>query len=181
MTRREAIKCIIKGFALASVPFVPRLAFSSPIAEHCSGRLAFFHMHTNESLQLKYLDKRGKFDSGALDALDHLFRCHYNNRTHPISPALYVFLDVVRTRLGRSGQPYHLYSGYRSPEYNRYLRSRSSGVAQKSYHLKGMAADVALEGVSLQDIYRAAVNLKKGGVGKYSHFVHLDVGPVRTW
>ncbi|MFO8083527.1 MAG: DUF882 domain-containing protein [Desulfobacterales bacterium] len=181
MTRREAIKFLVKSFALASVPVIPRSVFSSPVSRYCSGRLNFYNMHTNESLRLKYLDKKGKFDSGAIDALNHFFRCHYNDKIHPIAPDLYLFLDNVRTRLGKTGKRYRLYSGYRSPEYNQYLRRQNSGVAQKSYHLKGMAADVALEGVRLRDIHRMAINLKNGGVGKYSHFVHLDVGPARTW
>jgi uncharacterized protein YcbK (DUF882 family) len=44
-----------------------------------------------------------------------------------------------------------------------------------------MAADVALEGVNLNDLHRMGLRLEKGGVGKYSNFVHLDVGPVRSW
>jgi uncharacterized protein YcbK (DUF882 family) len=181
MTRREAMKLLITGIALASVPGIPQLAFSSPVSQFCSGKLNLFHAHTNESLKLRYLDRRGNFDSGALDALDHLFRCHYNDKVYPIAPELYVLLDTVRTRLGATGRRYRLYSGYRSPEYNMRLRRQSRGVAKKSYHLKGMAADVALEGVNLNDLYRMGLRFEKGGVGKYSKFVHLDVGPVRTW
>lgn len=181
MTRREAIKFLLKGLALVSVPVVPTTVFSSPLSKYCSGRLHLYHAHTNESLKLRYLDKRGNFDSGAIKALNHFFRCHYNGKACSMAPDLYVLLDVVRTRLGVTSKRYHLYSGYRSPEYNQYLRSKSGGVAKKSYHLKGMAADVALEGVRMDSIHRAALNIKKGGVGKYKHFVHMDVGPVRAW
>ena len=181
MTRREAIKLLFKGIALASVPGIPQLALSAPISKFCSGKLNLFHAHTNEALKLRYLDKRGNFDSGALDALDHLFRCHYNDKVYPIAPELYVLLDSVRTRLGATGRRYRLYSGYRSPEYNAQLRRQTRGVAKKSYHLKGMAADVALEGVGIRDLYRMGLKLEQGGVGRYARFVHLDVGPVRRW
>jgi uncharacterized protein YcbK (DUF882 family) len=181
MTRREAVKFLLKGFALASVPFIPRLAFSSPVSRHCSGRLSLFNVHTNEALALSYLNRQGNIDSGAIDALNHFFRCHYNDKVYPIAPDLFVLLDGVRTRLGKTAHRYRLFSGYRSPEYNQILRRRSRAVAKDSYHLKGMAADVLLEGVRLDLVQRTALNLKKGGVGKYSQFVHLDVGPVRTW
>ena len=90
-------------------------------------------------------------------------------------------LDAVRSRLGASERPYLLYSGYRSPTYNRLLARRDADVARKSYHIQGMAADIALEGVRLSHIEKAARNLCLGGVGKYGDFVHLDVGPVRRW
>jgi uncharacterized protein YcbK (DUF882 family) len=181
MTRREAVKLLMKSIALASVPCIPHLAFSATVSKFCSGKLNLLHAHTHESLKLRYLDKRGNFDSGALDALDHLFRCHYNDKVFPIDPGLYVLLDAVRTKLGATGRRYRIYSGYRSPEYNMLLRKKSRGVAKNSYHLKGMAADIVLEGVRLNDLHRMSLKLKKGGVGKYSQFVHLDVGPVRNW
>jgi uncharacterized protein YcbK (DUF882 family) len=151
------------------------------VSKYCSGKLNFFNAHTNESLKLRYLDKRGNFDSRALHALNHLFRCHYNDKVHPIAPGLYVLLDAVRTRLGATGKRYRIYSGYRSPEYNMLLSKQNKRVAKQSYHLKGMAADVVLEGVNLNDVHRMGLKIKKGGVGKYSQFVHLDVGPVRNW
>jgi uncharacterized protein YcbK (DUF882 family) len=54
-------------------------------------------------------------------------------------------------------------------------------VAKKSYHLKGMAADIAIKGISLQQIRDEAVTLAQGGVGDYDKFIHVDIGPVRTW
>jgi uncharacterized protein YcbK (DUF882 family) len=99
----------------------------------------------------------------------------------PIDPALYVLMDRIHTRLGAGKRSLQLISGYRSPEYNRFLRARSNGVAKKSYHLKGMAADIAIKGISLQQIRDEAVTLAQGGVGDYDKFIHVDIGPVRTW
>jgi len=80
-------------------------------------------------------------------------------------------------------EPYLLLSGYRTPATNAMLRRRSGGVAKKSRHLKGQAADVRLTSRSVNQMYRAAVACHGGGVGRYtgSDFVHMDCGPVRSW
>ena len=82
-----------------------------------------------------------------------------------------------------ASEPYMLLSGYRTPGTNSMLRSRSRGVAKNSRHVKGEAADLRLSSRSVNQMYRAAVACKAGGVGKYSrsNFVHLDCGPVRSW
>jgi uncharacterized protein YcbK (DUF882 family) len=178
MTRRDALKRIVLG---GIIPFLPRLAEAFPLERHCLRRISFYNTHTNESLTVNYIDKNGFFDPTALNQLNSLFRCHYNDEVHPIDPRLFVLLDAVRTRLGAPGRTYELISGYRSPEYNELLRSTSRKVAKNSYHLKGMAADVRLEGVDLSAIQKKARCLNMGGVGKYSQFVHLDVGSVRCW
>jgi uncharacterized protein YcbK (DUF882 family) len=43
--------------------------------------------------------------------------------------------------------------------------------------------DIRLNGVALSNVHKAALSLKRGGVGFYptSNFVHVDVGRVRTW
>jgi uncharacterized protein YcbK (DUF882 family) len=56
-------------------------------------------------------------------------------------------------------------------------------VAAQSLHLLGQAIDIRVPGLELKDLYKAAVELRGGGVGIYtgSNFVHVDVGRVRTW
>jgi uncharacterized protein YcbK (DUF882 family) len=82
-----------------------------------------------------------------------------------------------------SGAPFHVFSGYRSPKTNSELAQLSNGVAKKSLHMRGMAADVRLPGRALSDLKHAAASLKLGGVGYYpkSDFIHVDVGRVRYW
>ena len=74
-------------------------------------------------------------------------------------------------------------SGYRSPTTNRYLRRHSRGVAKKSYHMKAQAADIQIPGIRLSKLRSIAKSIGVGGVGYYprSNFVHVDVGPVRSW
>jgi len=100
---------------------------------------------------------------------------HIDLRTIDIMAAAHNLLDV--------SEPYMLLSGYRSPATNAMLRSRSSGVAKNSLHLKGQAADLRLSSRSVNQMARAAAACRAGGVGKYhgSNFVHMDCGAVRTW
>lgn len=86
-------------------------------------------------------------------------------------------------RLLDTDEPFMMLSGYRSPETNAMLRSRSRGVARNSLHMKGQAADLRLDGRSVSQMARAAQACRGGGVGRYSrsNFVHMDCGPVRSW
>lgn len=147
----------------------------------CSGKLSFYNIHTREALAIRYLDRKGQFDRRALSKLNNVFRCRYSQDAHPIDQNLFLLLDALKTRLGSHDRPYLLISGYRSPQFNDFLRGQNHAVAERSFHLKGMAADINMEGVRLADIRRTAVSLKAGGVGLYSGFVHVDVGPHRTW
>jgi uncharacterized protein YcbK (DUF882 family) len=74
-------------------------------------------------------------------------------------------------------------SGYRSPKTNKMLRRNGNGVAKKSYHLKGQAADIRVPGSSLSKVRNTARALRVGGVGYYprSGFIHVDTGDVRSW
>ncbi len=96
-------------------------------------------------------------------------------RTVDIMAAAHNLLDV--------NEPYMLLSGYRSPQTNAMLRSRSRGVAKNSLHMKGQAADLRLASRSVGQMARAASSCHAGGVGKYSrsNFVHMDCGVIRTW
>jgi uncharacterized protein YcbK (DUF882 family) len=80
-------------------------------------------------------------------------------------------------------EPFHVISGYRSPETNALLRKRNRGVAKNSLHVVGKAIDIRLPGVPLSVLRRVAVKLRGGGVGYYprSNFIHVDIGRVRYW
>ncbi len=146
-----------------------------------TGHLSFVKANTRESLEISYLNASGEMDPAAWKRLNQFFRCPRTGRVTPITPSLFFLLDGVHRKLEAGRRPIVLYSGYRSPAYNRMLRRRDRHVARNSYHLKGMAADISLKGVRLADIRAAAKDLCAGGVGGYADFVHLDVGPVRSW
>jgi uncharacterized protein YcbK (DUF882 family) len=73
--------------------------------------------------------------------------------------------------------------GYRSAATNRKLRKKSRRVAKDSRHIIGQAVDVRFYGLDLSEAHQLALAMKAGGVGYYpkQNFIHLDVGPVRSW
>lgn len=137
--------------------------------------------HTHERLNAVYWVE-GTYIPEVLDEVDHIMRDWRAGLKMRIAPDL---VDIIAAthRLLETDEPFSLYSGYRSPATNAWLRRRSRGVARQSYHVKGMAADLHMDGRSVRQISRAARKLKAGGIGRYSRsaFVHLDSGPVREW
>ncbi len=106
-------------------------------------------------------------------------------RVDEVKPIAHKTVDIIAAahRKLDTTEPFVVYSGYRTPQTNRLLRSRSGGVARNSYHIKAMAADLHVKNRSVRQIASAAQSLGAGGVGRYSRsdFVHVDCGPVRTW
>jgi len=143
--------------------------------------VAFHHLHTGEQLKVDYW-VNGRYQRDALRAVNHLLRDYRTGQLHTIDPALLDVIDGLRHRLGTGG-PVEVVSGYRSPETNELLREEGAGVAKASYHLRGMAIDMRVPGRSLRNVKRAAMSMRRGGVGYYPHsnFVHVDVGPIRHW
>ncbi|MEJ5347991.1 MAG: DUF882 domain-containing protein [Desulfosoma sp.] len=182
MTRRDFFKGILgAGLSSGMVLMRSNPVLAAPYLRRFSGVLSVYNLHTDEQLTVRYMSRNGRLDARALRRLDYLFRCHFTNTIRPVDRSLYLLLDAVQQRLRAYRRPYFLVSGYRSPVYNEYLRQQGYSVAEKSYHMKAMAADVYIEGVSLDALRSAAADFRAGGVGTYSDFIHLDVGPVRYW
>ena len=91
-------------------------------------------------------------------------------------------LHSLQATLG-SRRRFEVFSAYRSPSTNAALFEEGHGVAEHSFHMAGKAIDIRLPGRSLPTLRRAALQLRRGGVGYYprSGFVHVDVGPLRRW
>ena len=73
-------------------------------------------------------------------------------------------------------------SGYRHQIYNQYLRNTGVGAAISSQHINGKALDVVMGRGRFREkfIQMARVHGFKG-IGRYNTFVHIDLGPSRTW
>ncbi len=145
-------------------------------------RLAFHNTHTGEELVTTFW-RGGSYDTAALEEINYILRDFRSGDVHPINTGLLNLLTVMRHKMG-SSEPVNIISGYRSPRTNAMLQATGSGgVARRSFHLRGMAIDVRVPGTSTSGIARLARGLGVGGVGYYSSsdFVHVDVGPVRTW
>ena len=144
-------------------------------------RVPVRNLWTEETRDLVYW-RDGDYDRRALDAYSHLLRDHRNGAVEPIFYGLLDQLFYLWKALARPG-PIGLVSGYRSPGTNAWLRASTEGVARNSLHTIGMAADIRVPGIATDAVWRAAVGLRRSGAGLYrgSDFVHLDVGPVRSW
>jgi len=149
-----------------------------PAAERTIG---FHNLHTGENLKTTYWAD-GRYIVSSLKDIDFVLRDFRTGDVAKIDPGLLDLLHVLQSRM-ESSEPFHVISGYRSPKTNSKLAQASNGVAKKSLHMRGMAADVRLPGRALPNLKRAAVSLKLGGVGYYpnSDFIHVDVGRVRYW
>jgi uncharacterized protein YcbK (DUF882 family) len=144
-------------------------------------RIRMFSGRTGERIDMIYWIE-GKYIKDALREVNYFMRdwrqdsaTNMDTRTIDIMAAAHNLLDAQ--------EPYMLLSGYRTPQTNAMLRSRSGGVAKKSLHMKGQAADLRMQGRSVSQIARAAQACAAGGVGRYSksNFVHMDCGVVRSW
>ncbi len=152
--------------------------------EGCAIRkVSLRNLHTEECLDTVYFEN-GHYDPDALRAVNRVLRDFRNGEQHEIEPTLIDLLDSVRARTG-TRQPFHVISGYRSPQTNAMLQEEHehSGVATHSLHMQGEAIDIRLPDVQLAHLRNAAFSLQRGGVGFYpaSDFVHVDVGAVRHW
>ena len=163
-----------------AAPYVSRELATGEVG--CAVRkVSLRNLHTEECLDTVYFEN-GHYDPDAMRRVQHVLRDYRNGAQHEIEPGLVDLLDTIRARTG-TRQPFHVISGYRSPQTNAMLHEESSGVAAHSLHMEGEAIDIRLADVSLDHLRNAAWSLQRGGVGYYaaSNFVHVDVGNVRHW
>jgi uncharacterized protein YcbK (DUF882 family) len=181
LERRSLLKLGLGAAAGAGLAAVPALGWATPLANASMRTVAMDNLHTGESLQGVYWDD-GSYVPEVLDAVNSHLRDYRTGDVHPIDPQLLDLLDAVATLTGTQS-PFQVISGYRSAKTNEMLHERSAEVAKKSFHLQGMAIDIRLPDVELRHLHAAASSLGRGGVGYYpeSNFVHIDVGPVRSW
>jgi uncharacterized protein YcbK (DUF882 family) len=82
-------------------------------------------------------------------------------------------LQVLRDAVGKS---ISITSGYRSPQHNKKI-----GGAKDSQHVKGMAADIKVAGMTPKEVALVIDGLiesgkmKQGGIGIYASWVHYDI------
>ena len=177
LSRRD----FVRASALAAVSACLPNALAGAKESRKDRSLAFYNTHTGERLKTTYWSD-GDYVDESLHEINHILRDARNDQICEIDRRLLDLLHVLRSAV-ETREPFHVISGYRSPQSNAFLRSRSSGVAENSLHLVGKAIDIRVPGRRLADIRNAAITLKAGGVGYYprSDFVHVDIGRVRFW
>lgn len=78
-------------------------------------------------------------------------------------------VDILQRIRDHFGVAVTINSAYRTPAYNASVDGKP-----KSYHLRGMAADIAVSGVSPIEVAKYAESMGVRGIGKYNSFVHVD-------
>ena len=158
-------------------------ALQNASAEGDTRTISFHHVHTGEDITVTF-KRNGRYDDAALKKLDWFMRDWRKEKSTRMDPHLFDLLWETYREVGAT-QPIDVICGYRSPETNSMLRRRSSGVAQNSNHMSGLAMDFFIPGVPLDKIRAVGLRLQRGGVGFYptsgSPFVHLDTGTIRHW
>lgn len=179
-SRRNFLKATLAGTLIWCSLSGTARAEEAP--ESGDGALSLYNTHNGERLAVNLRNANGAYDPAALVALNHFLRCHYTNEQTVMDVCTLEYLNLVDKQLG-GGHEIHIISGYRSPKYNELLIEKGHRVARHSLHLSGRAIDIAFPTVGLEEVRRAALDLRRGGVGFYPSdgFVHLDSGGVRTW
>ena len=85
-------------------------------------------------------------------------------------------LDALEAARARLGEPFVVLSAYRSP-----LHNARVGGAPLSRHKVGDAFDLALAGHDREALLAACIAAGFSGTGFYSTFLHVDLGPKRSW
>ncbi|MEM0990172.1 MAG: DUF882 domain-containing protein [Pseudomonadota bacterium] len=174
LTRRRALQ----GAAAAAV------ALSAPSLAQARGNfraLSVVNHRTAEKLNSVYwID--GQYVPEAMEAFNYILRDWREDLMIAIDP-LTIDIMAGTQKLLDTDEPFQVVSGYRSPQTNALLRSRSRGVARNSYHTRGMAVDLTMDDRTVYQMASAAMSLGAGGVGRYtrSKFIHVDSGPLRDW
>lgn len=95
-----------------------------------------------------------------------------------IDTKLVEILEKIRVHFGK---PLTITSGYRCPSYN-----KSIGGATGSYHSKGQAADIVVEGISPAKVAAYAESIGVLGIGLYEtakdgYFTHVDTRAYKSY
>ncbi len=100
------------------------------------------------------------------------FACKDGSDTVLIDQQLVYYCEMIRIHFGK---PITVNSGYRTPAYNKRV-----GGAGGSYHMKGMAADIVVSGVSPQRVAQYAEEIGVQALHAYNTFTHIDTRPYRA-
>ncbi len=180
-TTRRAVLGVFAATAVSAAPVYSK-TFGFLKGAGDIRKLSMYSGRTGESLEMIYwID--GEYIPEALAEINHFMRDWREDRSIRMDPRNFDTLAATH-RLLNTTEPYLLLSGYRTARTNAMLRRiRGRGVAKKSLHIQGKAADTRLKSRSVTQVARAALACRAGGVGKYSrsNFVHMDCGPIRTW
>lgn len=88
---------------------------------------------------------------------------------------LVAWLQQIRDHFGRS---VNINSGYRCAKHN---ASPKVGGSSGSHHVKGMAADIRVEGITPAEVAKYAESIGIQRIGLYDNFVHIGSGTTKRF
>jgi uncharacterized protein YcbK (DUF882 family) len=132
-----------------------------------SGNLYLFRTVEKESLKVNIFNPDGSYNVDAMKAASHMLRCRRTDTEREMEPRLLAILSHVFDHFGE--RRIDVVSGYRNQR------------KMTSYHYKGSAADIRIEGVPARKLKAFVETLDAGGMGigiyPITGFVHVDVRP----
>jgi uncharacterized protein YcbK (DUF882 family) len=175
MTAPQSRRRLLAGAAAFAAAGGGAAHASTPARE----RWIWIQNNAGEEVAVAY--RAGQDYSGpAFARLQHLFRDLRAETPGPIPPLLVDMLSLLQERFGYT-RPLRLISGYRTPATNASLPH----AAPNSLHMRGMAADIVVPGLSQSDVVMQAMTLSHHlgfmGIGWYGSFTHVDIGPQASW
>ena len=174
---------ILRAFAATTLVAAPTYSNAAGFLRGAGDirRIRMYSGRTGESIDTIYWIE-GKYIKDAVKEINYFMRDWRRDQTKRMDTRNFDIMTAAQNLMDTK-EPYLLLSGYRSPQTNSMLRSRSRGVAKNSLHMRGQAADLRMKSRSVGQMFKAAKSCGAGGVGKYSrsNFVHMDCGVIRTW
>ena len=92
-----------------------------------------------------------------------------------VDEALITWLQKIRDHFGKS---VNVNSGYRCAKHN---ADPKVGGNASSHHVKGMAADIRVEGITPEEVAKYAESIGVRRIGLYDNFVHIGSGTVKRF
>ena len=180
MKRRTVLAGACAGLGAAAVIAGP---LSAATAESAPRSLRLYNVHTGEAFADAYHNGEG-YLARARDALDWFLRDHHVDAAIRMDPAVLDLLWRLQERyrrVHRRAVTINIHSAYRTRETNE--RLIPEGAARNSYHLRGQAVDISVQGLGIHFLNGRVREIGAGGVGVYrrGRFAHIDTGPRRSW
>jgi len=144
-------------------------------------KLHLYSVNSKKMVHIEYYEN-GKYIKEGLNEIYKLMADRRTGEVAAIDNKIIESLYDVQNKLNTS-KPISILSGYRSLETNTKMAMHHDGVSTNSFHTKGKAVDLYVEGISMGEIHSIVNKVHTGGIGYYptSGFVHMDAGPSRAW
>lgn len=135
--------------------------------------LLMINQQTDEVFQEVYFDGHA-YIADSLARFAHFARDLRTNEFGEMDPHLLDLAFEIQRRAG-ADEPLILTHGFRSSSRN------VRGGAANSHHLHGQALDITHHRLGSRGLHKVAASIGRGGLSRYSSFIHIDTGETRTW